>query len=64
MINTASVDMASTAAAESPRLRTGIQFDDEDCTPEERRLEATRQMIWEKVLKRFKGELAGQKWTG
>lgn len=60
MTNTASVDIASTGAAESPSLCKGIEFDDQDSTPEERRLEATRQALWGKVLKRFRAELSGK----
>lgn len=36
--------------------RSGIQFDDERFSPEERRLEATRQLIWEKLMTRLRAE--------
>jgi len=37
----------------------GIQFDDEDFSPEERQSETTRQLIWQKLLVRLRTEFSG-----
>jgi hypothetical protein len=45
--------------AETARLCAGIQFDDEGFSPEERELEATRQIIWKKLVARSRTEFSG-----
>ncbi len=39
-------------------LCSGIQFDEDDCSPEEQQLELTKRMIWEKLMARM-GTRAG-----
>ena len=38
----------------------GIQFDDQDFGPEERESEATRQLIWEKLVARLRTEYSAR----
>ena len=57
---------AATTVTEPPAgvtscLNQGIQFDDQGFNPEERKSEATRQLIWEKLVARLRTEFSG-KW--
>ena len=58
---------SSSAAAErsepsrrvDSRRSPGIEFDDEGFSPEEWQSEATRQLIWEKLIVRLRTEFSG-----
>ena len=56
--NSAAAVITEPSAGVTLRRSPGIQFDDEDFSPEERQSEATRQRIWEKLAARLRTEFS------
>jgi hypothetical protein len=57
MINTTSLQAnptLSTGGEKTSPFSSDIRFDDEHCSPEDLQLEATKQIIWEKLRVRLR----------
>ena len=61
MRNSIAETVTAVSGEETTCLCPGIQFDDNNLSPEERRLEATRQLIWEKLVARLRSEFPVKK---